>query len=179
MRIKTALAATVTVALGAFCLGCSKETPKTGQTVLLESEHRRTPAEWEPQASVWLQWPQDWEGDEVQTVCFRISSIHKKLCRRGRNSNTGKSRLRQVNRARYTNTILYFYMVIVCSQRKAIACRHKPCTGVKGSLLLKLRQANKMGHKAVMLECAALLCHCLAADFHKLGGHTVEIYLLD
>ena len=40
------------VALAAGCV------PAPGVTDLLPGDVRRTPAEWEPQAAVWLQWPQ-------------------------------------------------------------------------------------------------------------------------
>ena len=33
---------------------------------------RRTPAEWEPQAAVWLQWPFAYEGADVQTAFVDI-----------------------------------------------------------------------------------------------------------
>jgi agmatine deiminase len=38
----------------------------------LEGESRRMPAEWEPQAAVWLQWPQAWEGQDVELAFANI-----------------------------------------------------------------------------------------------------------
>ncbi len=36
---------------------------------------RRTPAEWEPQEAVWLQWPQAWEGEAPQRVFVDIVRV--------------------------------------------------------------------------------------------------------
>lgn len=36
---------------------------------------RRTPAEWEPQASIWMQWPQAWEGAGTQAAFARIVEV--------------------------------------------------------------------------------------------------------
>ncbi|MCO4774158.1 MAG: agmatine deiminase family protein [Deltaproteobacteria bacterium] len=44
-------------------------------TSLLTGELRRTPAEWEPQDAVWLQWPQSYEGDAVEQVFVSIVSV--------------------------------------------------------------------------------------------------------
>ena len=39
---------------------------------LLEGTARRTPAEWEEQEAVWLQWPQSWEGRQVEQAFANI-----------------------------------------------------------------------------------------------------------
>lgn len=36
---------------------------------------RRMPAEWEPQAAVWLQWPQPWEGEAVEQAFADIITV--------------------------------------------------------------------------------------------------------
>lgn len=41
----------------------------------VEGAQRRMPAEWEPQAAVWLQWPQPWEGIRVQTAFVHIIEV--------------------------------------------------------------------------------------------------------
>jgi len=41
----------------------------------VEGSARRMPAEWEPQAAVWLQWPQSWEGARVQQAFVEIVSV--------------------------------------------------------------------------------------------------------
>ncbi len=44
-------------------------------TSMVQGIERRMPAEWEPQAAVWLQWPQPWEGARVQTAFVDIIEI--------------------------------------------------------------------------------------------------------
>ncbi len=41
----------------------------------VEGAERRMPAEWEPQAAVWLQWPHDWEGQQVQAAFVDIIEV--------------------------------------------------------------------------------------------------------
>lgn len=64
MRTTTTLL-TACLALAA----CAKRTPAE-LTIhdKVEGQTRRMPAEWEPQAAVWLQWPQPWEGAGVETA---------------------------------------------------------------------------------------------------------------
>jgi agmatine deiminase len=47
----------------------------TPTTSLLDGTERRTPAEWEPQEAVWLQWPQAWEGDDFETAFVNIVEV--------------------------------------------------------------------------------------------------------
>ena len=49
--------------------------PHTAETVLLEGEARRMPAEWEPQAAVWLQWPQPFDGEEMEQAFVSITEV--------------------------------------------------------------------------------------------------------
>jgi agmatine deiminase len=47
-----------------------------GVTDLLPGDVRRTPAEWEPQAAVWMQWPQgDWEDAGMEQVFVNIVEV--------------------------------------------------------------------------------------------------------
>ncbi len=56
--------------------GCLTETDVApGVTDLIEGDTRRMPAEWEPQAAVWLQWPQPWEGTQVQAAFEDIIEV--------------------------------------------------------------------------------------------------------
>jgi agmatine deiminase len=56
--------------------GCTVETDVApGITDLVEGDTRRMPAEWEPQAAIWMQWPQPWEGDRVQTAFVHIIEV--------------------------------------------------------------------------------------------------------
>ncbi|MFT5684808.1 MAG: agmatine deiminase [Myxococcota bacterium] len=57
-------------ALLTLTVGC--DDPEPAQTDLIEGTTRRTPAEWEPQAAVWLQWPSMWEGGAVQDSFVEI-----------------------------------------------------------------------------------------------------------
>ena len=41
----------------------------------VEGTLRRTPAEWEPQAAIWMQWPQSWEGDQVEATFVDIIEV--------------------------------------------------------------------------------------------------------
>lgn len=41
----------------------------------VEGDERRMPAEWEPQAAIWLQWPQPWEGNQVQAAFVHIIEV--------------------------------------------------------------------------------------------------------
>lgn len=43
-------------------------------TDIVEGETRRMPAEWEPQAAVWLQWPQAYEGVQVERAFINIAT---------------------------------------------------------------------------------------------------------
>ncbi len=47
--------------------------PTTSPNIDHLTGERRTPAEWEPQAAVWLQWPQAYEGEAVQSVFVSIA----------------------------------------------------------------------------------------------------------
>jgi agmatine deiminase len=55
------------ICLGLGLAGCA---PRTDAPLTIHDEvagtDRRMPAEWEPQAAVWLQWPQPWEGAAVE-----------------------------------------------------------------------------------------------------------------
>ncbi len=46
-----------------------------GLTDKVEGLERRMPAEWEAQAAVWLQWPQPWEGAQVQAAFVAIIEV--------------------------------------------------------------------------------------------------------
>ncbi|MFT4974306.1 MAG: agmatine deiminase [Myxococcota bacterium] len=50
--------------------GCA--TTHLHETSLIPATARRTPAEWEPQAAVWLQWPQAYEGARVEASFVEI-----------------------------------------------------------------------------------------------------------
>lgn len=59
---------------------CTAEPP---ETELIPSDTRRTPAEWEPQAAVWMQWPQSFDGAEFEDafagmveVMSRYEDVH-------------------------------------------------------------------------------------------------------
>ncbi len=41
----------------------------------VDGDLRRMPAEWEPQAAVWLQWPQPWEGQQVRAAFVDIIEV--------------------------------------------------------------------------------------------------------
>ncbi len=56
--------------LAATCLGCRPAAAPPEE--LLEGTDRRMPAEWEPQAAVWLQWPRAWEGAAVRDAFAAI-----------------------------------------------------------------------------------------------------------
>ncbi len=58
--------------LSTFFAACAGAPPVTD---LLPGEVRRTPAEWEPQEAVWLQWPVAEEGDAVQRVFVDIVGV--------------------------------------------------------------------------------------------------------
>lgn len=65
-----------TTTLLTACLGlaaCTRGEP-AGLTIHDEvaGQSRRMPAEWEPQAAVWLQWPQAWEGEGVEAAFASI-----------------------------------------------------------------------------------------------------------
>ena len=59
--IRTLVALIVLTTLG--CFGNPDAAPEED---LMPGTTRRMPAEWEPQAAVWLQWPQAWEGAAVE-----------------------------------------------------------------------------------------------------------------
>ena len=67
--MKTSIALITALTLTAGCSTVQRPTD------LLPSDTRRTPAEWEPQAAVWLQWPQSWEGPEVEAVFADIVRV--------------------------------------------------------------------------------------------------------
>ncbi len=46
-----------------------------GITDMVEGAERRMPAEWEPQAAIWLQWPQPWEGSQVEEAFVDIIEV--------------------------------------------------------------------------------------------------------
>jgi agmatine deiminase len=46
-----------------------------GITDMVEGDLRRMPAEWEPQAAVWMQWPHPWEGPQVQAAFVHIIEV--------------------------------------------------------------------------------------------------------
>lgn len=52
---------------------CDEQAP--AETTLIEGTTRRTPAEWEEQSAVWLQWPASWEGDAVQDSFVAIVEV--------------------------------------------------------------------------------------------------------
>lgn len=54
--------------------GCfAEKTPL--ESDLMDGATRRMPAEWEPQAAVWLQWPQPWEGAAVEASFVAIVEV--------------------------------------------------------------------------------------------------------
>jgi len=55
-------------------VGCSGNPAAAPEEDLLPSTTRRMPAEWEPQAAVWLQWPQSWEGQGVEDAFVQIAT---------------------------------------------------------------------------------------------------------
>jgi len=56
------------VLLLALCSACAPTPDAPAVTALVSGDLRRMPAEWEPQAAVWLQWPHPKEGRGVQTA---------------------------------------------------------------------------------------------------------------
>ena len=54
-------------------VGCLLGSPQVTEIASAETV-RRVPAEWEPQAGVWLQWPGPWERS-YETAFARISSV--------------------------------------------------------------------------------------------------------
>jgi agmatine deiminase len=58
-------------------VGCSAADLMPGDPVIDEPIEgvRRTPAEWEEQAAVWLQWPQSWEGAAVERSFVAIVDV--------------------------------------------------------------------------------------------------------
>lgn len=75
MNILTTLVALSFVFFQGCSPSASESTRPTEPTALMDSVERRTPAEWEPQAAVWLQWPMAWEGDAVQQVFVNIVTV--------------------------------------------------------------------------------------------------------
>lgn len=69
---------TLWTALAAL-VGCSHIAPVQPGDQVLETTNlgtdRRTPAEWEPQAAVWLQWPQAYEGARIQDSFVAIVEV--------------------------------------------------------------------------------------------------------
>lgn len=61
-----------TLAAFSLLIGCATAQPH--ETTLIPGADRRTPAEWEPQAAVWLQWPQAYEGARVEASFVEIVS---------------------------------------------------------------------------------------------------------
>ncbi len=62
------------VLMSSLAMGCVKgiqpgQPPVTDQ---VPGDTRRMPAEWEPRAAVWLQWPQAYEGQAVETAFVNI-----------------------------------------------------------------------------------------------------------
>ena len=55
-------------------LACAPPQPLILDDVV-EGQTRRMPAEWEPQAAVWLQWPQAWEGQAVASAFVDIIEV--------------------------------------------------------------------------------------------------------
>ena len=71
-RTTTIALTLITVALAGCPAGLSAP---TGITDKVEGAQRRMPAEWEPQGAIWLQWPQSWEGAQVQTAFVGIIEV--------------------------------------------------------------------------------------------------------
>ncbi len=72
MKTTTALIPTLAAA-AALITGCATAPPTAD---LLPGEVRRTPAEWEPQAAVWLQWPHaEWEDAGTEQVFVDIVRV--------------------------------------------------------------------------------------------------------
>ncbi len=72
MKTTHALISTL-AATAALITGCATAPPTTD---LLPSTSRRTPAEWEPQAAVWLQWPgADWDDEASEQVFVDIVKV--------------------------------------------------------------------------------------------------------
>jgi agmatine deiminase len=63
----------VTLGIGGCPADVGDDSPSLTDKV--EGAQRRMPAEWEPQAAVWLQWPQPWEGTRVQTAFVDIIEV--------------------------------------------------------------------------------------------------------
>jgi agmatine deiminase len=67
---------TAMAALVAITSGCASSAPYTHTpTKLLDGDVRRTPAEWETQEAVWLQWPRPLEGARVEAVFTDIVRV--------------------------------------------------------------------------------------------------------
>ncbi len=61
------------IALACLTFACAPTQLEPSQ--LLQGVERRTPAEWEPQEAVWLQWPGAWEGPAVQQTFVDIVQV--------------------------------------------------------------------------------------------------------
>ena len=73
----TRLATVVLTALSLALAGCARQPARGPITVTDKAEgvERRVPAEWEPQAAIWMQWPQPWEGPQIAAVFVDIIEV--------------------------------------------------------------------------------------------------------
>ena len=68
------MAVLMTLGFGLLSACTQKDTSQTLDTQP-DQVHRRMPAEWEPQAAIWLQWPAGWEGSNVERAFVNIVSV--------------------------------------------------------------------------------------------------------
>ncbi len=67
----------VSILIAAGLFGCASglQPGEDAITDKVEGNARRMPAEWEPQAAVWLQWPSSWEGARIEQAFVDIVDV--------------------------------------------------------------------------------------------------------